>query len=1106
MHDPFLRNASAGGRRAPVGLLLCTALLASDHSAAQVVEPATVKPASLGKVAPELSAAAAVFDAVRRTGPAAADAPVLQREFPMMRMARDAVVVDAVASGAAAVLQQDLIDLGATATSTFGSLVSARLPLAAVDALGSLASLRFVRPAYAATRVGATTSQGDVAQRSDIARAAFGVDGSGVRVGVLSDSYDCRGGAAADVATGDLPAGVVVLDEEDLCTSGSDEGRAMMQHVYDVAPGVSLAFHTAFDGIASFANGIVELVTVAGADVIVDDIIYFAEPMFQDGALAQAADMVSAAGVPFLSSAGNAGTRSYESAFEPSGASGPGGGPLHDFDPGRGTDTRQQVTIPVGETVTFSFQWNQPFFSVTGNPAAASRNDVDIFLLDANGDTRARGIVNNIVSGDPLEVFDFTNTGGIDVDGVPGPDTRFQIAIEVFAGPFPGLMKYVYFGNLSVDEYATDSGTVYGHANAAGAMAVGAADFRDTPAFGTDPPVAEPFSSRGGTPILFEIAGPSTFEFRPKPEFVAPDGGNTTFFGRDIADDPDTYPNFFGTSAAAPHAAGIAALMIEAGGPSTPADILDALQESAIDMATPGFDLATGAGLVQADVAVGAAAANRAPVLAPIGDRSVAENAALAIAISATDPDGDGLAFAVTGLPSFCTFADNGDGTAALDCTPGFDAAATYAVSVTVADDGDPVMTDAETFDLRVTNVNRAPVADAGADLGARTGVVVTLDGSASFDPDADPLDFAWRFVAVPGSSALTDADLAGATTPGPAFTPDVAGDYEAELTVADAELSALDTVTVAAIDDLDGDGVADAADNCPANANTDQTDTDGDMLGDACDPDDDDDGLPDAVETNTGVFAGPGDTGTDPLRADTDGDGLDDGYEVANGLDPTDDGSADPDQGAAGDPDGDGFDNSTERDAGSNPRDARSRPLASSLALTPGSRLLFYPPDPPPGFSAFDLLAALNAGGAVVAAIETFDESAQRVGATWVEGAAQGTDFDLPPGRGVFARVLVQATLVFSEAVQCDGADLVAGVNLLGFQCLDGGYDAFALLSDLGSVAVAAVQRLDSGRGRFESAYFDDGVPAGNNFAIGIGEAYVVHMRAARTGFDPLQ
>ena len=56
-----------------------------------------------------------------------------------------------------------------------------------------------------------------------------------------------------------------------------------------------------------------------------------------------------------------------------------------------------------------------------------------------------------------------------------------------------------------------------------------------------------------------------------------------------------------------------------------------------------------------------------------------------------------------------------------------------------------------------------------------------------------------------------------------------------------------------------------------------------------------DNDGLADEVETNTGIFNSPTDTGTDPLNADTDGDGIDDGAEVAAGTDPTDDQSSPP-------------------------------------------------------------------------------------------------------------------------------------------------------------------------------------------------------------------
>ena len=109
------------------------------------------------------------------------------------------VLIDAAASGGAGVLQTDLEALALQSASRFGSIVSGRLPISAIPQLAALDSLQFARPAYFTTHVGLTTSQGDAAMRADVARLAFGVDGTGVTVGVLSDSFDCLGGAAGDV-------------------------------------------------------------------------------------------------------------------------------------------------------------------------------------------------------------------------------------------------------------------------------------------------------------------------------------------------------------------------------------------------------------------------------------------------------------------------------------------------------------------------------------------------------------------------------------------------------------------------------------------------------------------------------------------------------------------------------------------------------------------------------------------------------------------------------------------------------------------------------------------------------------------------------------------
>jgi hypothetical protein len=152
-------------------------------------------------------------------------------------------------------------------------------------------------------------------------RRKFDLSGAGVTVGILSDSYNAKGGAGTDVTNGDLPGvgnpdgyvtPVTVLQDY---SGGEDEGRAILQIVHRVAPGSPLAFASAFLGMASFANNILNLFNTAGARVIDDDIFYYAEPMFQDGVIAQAVDSVVVKGASYLSSAGNFGREAYESAW-----------------------------------------------------------------------------------------------------------------------------------------------------------------------------------------------------------------------------------------------------------------------------------------------------------------------------------------------------------------------------------------------------------------------------------------------------------------------------------------------------------------------------------------------------------------------------------------------------------------------------------------------------------------------------------------------------------------------------------------------------------------------------------------------------------------------
>jgi subtilisin family serine protease len=580
-------------------IALCT--LVSGH-----VLAATGKEGPLAKVDQALAVVYEEQESYRARG----DGAVFTPSNPLLRVSAGRVVVDAVASGDVQALKRDLEALGMQGAVAFGRIVSGQLPIAAIEGAAALASLQFARPAYATTNVGLATSQGDRAMRSEVARATFGVDGTGVTVGVLSDSFNCLGGAAADVASDDLSP-VTVIQELPNCTGAPDEGRAMLQLVHDLAPGAGLAFATAFTGQAGFASNILALQT-AGAGVIVDDVTYLNAPMFQDGIIAQAVDTVKRAGVPYFSSAGNSARRSYESSFRdgpsfadgafPSAVGAPHffGGTAHDFDPGPGEDVFQRITIPAGSEFRISFQWDSPFASVCP-VCPGSPNDLDIYVFNDPPTTVLAGSIDINTGRDAVEFIGVFNPPGSAV-------TAFNIMITKFDGPNPQLIKYIRFGggNVTINEFDTQSSTLFGHANAVGAAAVGAASYRNTPEFGVSPPLLEPFSSAGSTPIIFDTAGQRLAipQIRLKPEIVAPDGANTTFFIPGLDVEPDGFPNFFGTSAAAPHAAAVAALMLQAVPTTAPERVYEILETTAIDMGPPGFDFDSGFGLIQADQAL----------------------------------------------------------------------------------------------------------------------------------------------------------------------------------------------------------------------------------------------------------------------------------------------------------------------------------------------------------------------------------------------------------------------------------------------------------------------------------------------------------------------
>ncbi len=580
-----------------IAAMTAAAILFSTAASGATREDAVAaKNAAKSGAGARLGASLAVLQkAAARRGPPSEITRGVARKLPALRASQGFVSVSAYGDDLAS-LRVQLEAKGLKDSVVHATAVSGKAPVAALGDMANTSGLKFLRPTLAMARKrggSSIVSQGDRSLRADLARRESGVNGKGIRIGVLSDSYDCAPGAfapgapftraAQDIANGDLPRDILVL--KDLADSPSndcsDEGRAMMQLIHDVAPGSPQAFYTAFESQEDFAAGIRALAD-AGSKVIVDDIIYFAEPMFEDGIIAQAVDDVYSEGVAYFSSAGNDARASYESRYRHSAEPGISG-PRHDFATGSVVDGLQTAIASAGSATLLSVQWDQPSLSANGRRGAQS--DVDIWFYDMDGEPF------EICTDDPEQVvcqipgFD-ANIGS---DAVETPimvnfsdaDIEVQIGIELFEGPSPNYIKYVWFdldaGVFTVEEYDTASGTVYGHANAAGAEAVGAAAWYQTEEWGSPlrpqcrPACLNSFSSAGGTPVFFGANGRrlSTPVVRLKPGVTGPDGGNTSFFFFDLdfeipgTSEPDGLPNFFGTSASAPHVAAVAALILD---------------------------------------------------------------------------------------------------------------------------------------------------------------------------------------------------------------------------------------------------------------------------------------------------------------------------------------------------------------------------------------------------------------------------------------------------------------------------------------------------------------------------------------------------------------
>ncbi len=563
-----------------------------------------------------------------------------------------------------------------------------------VDDAAALANQRGVMAVLLSLKpindVGAATSQAVVQHRVDQIPQ---FDGTGITIGVMSDSYDRSASTTThelqDIASGDLPGvgnplgNVTPVTKLDDSIVGTDEGRGMMQVVHDMVPKARLGFATANTGEAGFSNNIRALAAISGAtgivsgfkaDIVVDDVIYFAEPFFSDGIIAQGVNTVTNAGVHYFSSAGNReSARCFFDTFRPAPSSNPTAGSnislagvdpnlyaggFHNFRSDGGLKISQRITRTSTTATTLTFQWDDPydsgvfnnFFSQARNFTAGTTSQDTIIPLTAGSPVRITATATAPLGFDAIVtvldpsgavVVPTTDTGTDEaVSLTPAVSGNFTVRITAFGGTtgpytiaastlvstgmtsdynllffnatggfigsttsdaffvnrpnkvanivFSGSnttqlviaktkqlnlpavanrIRYVAFsGNSAPQEFFSyQTPVTFGHNSARDGHGVAAYAF-------FPPYVPEAFTSPGPVTIVFDAAGNRLAqpEMRQKPDIAAMDGSRNTFFGGHATQDPVNFPNFFGTSCAAPNAASVAALVLQAkGGPGS---------------------------------------------------------------------------------------------------------------------------------------------------------------------------------------------------------------------------------------------------------------------------------------------------------------------------------------------------------------------------------------------------------------------------------------------------------------------------------------------------------------------------------------------------------
>ncbi|MGR9105566.1 MAG: S8 family serine peptidase, partial [Gammaproteobacteria bacterium] len=587
--------------------------------------------------------------------------------------------------------QRDLVGLEATILEVavtpppelhlprFG-LVDVLIPLSRIEEAAELPWVTAITPpGYADSDshpVNPTNSEGVAIHFADLAQS-LGVDGTGVTIGVISSGV---ANLAIAQNNGELPA-VTVFN-----SGGLDEGTAMLEIVHDMAPGATLLYDdgagTSSSNITRHFNALINL-AANGANVIAEDLFFNTEPMFQQGLLAQTAEALAASGISIHSSAGNraqnhaARVVAVGTGAGPDGVNGPFTGctvnPTNavaitsvngndtTFDLVLGTDNTPPPSGPNGSV--FVLQWSEPrqIFPSIGR---GGFTNLDLFVMDAALTTclGESSVVQQNGVGDTIEIVAMPAA----MAGTP-----VKVVVNVTgtsSAVAPPTLDLRWVTTQSETNFPTAAGSLNPDSNYIGLASSSAAFLAGSSALATTSSqgpiqLGSTTICPGGLPgPCVGVAGPGLTSF-PGPTWTAVSGvsisgaggfGSPSATGACPAINPGDC-RFFGTSAAAPHAAACDALVRDAiANPTSAVAPIAARLASTARFAGNGNVNAAGAGLLDCLDAVGPPNARCiANQTVPTDPGVCRVDSLIPIDNGSSDPNGDPIAISQTPAPPY---------------------------------------------------------------------------------------------------------------------------------------------------------------------------------------------------------------------------------------------------------------------------------------------------------------------------------------------------------------------------------------------------------------------------------------------------------------------